>query len=125
MEIKAGLKASSEEIVSESRCALNVGSGDLMVYATPSLAALMENAAMRAVADALPEGATTVGSMISTSHLRPTPVGGHVTATAELVEVEGRKLTFAVSAEDERGPIGEGNHVRFVVDRERFLSKLR
>ncbi|MBP3332326.1 MAG: thioesterase family protein [Tidjanibacter sp.] len=125
MELKTGLTASSVEQVTENKCAVNVGSGDLMVYATPSMAALMENAAMKAVAEALPEGSTTVGSLISTSHMKPTPVGATVTATAELVQVEGRKLVFKIFAEDQNGPIGEGEHVRFVVDRERFMAKLK
>ncbi len=125
MELKTGLTASSVEQVTENKCAVNVGSGDLMVYATPSMAALMENAAMKAVAEALPEGSTTVGSLISTSHVKPTPVGGTVTAKAELVQVEGRKLVFKIFAEDQNGPIGEGEHVRFVVDRERFMAKLK
>ncbi|MBR6830804.1 MAG: thioesterase family protein [Tidjanibacter sp.] len=125
MELKTGLTASSVEQVTENKCAVNVGSGDLMVYATPSMAALMENAAMKAVSEALPEGSTTVGSLISTSHMKPTPVGATVTAKAELVQVEGRKLVFKIFAEDQNGPIGEGEHVRFVVDRERFMAKLK
>ena len=124
MELKIGLTAVSVEQVTEAKCAVNVGSGDLMVYATPSMATLMENAAMKAVAEALPEGATTVGSLISTSHMKPTPIGRTVTAKAELIEIEGRKLTFSISASDHNGVIGEGKHVRFIVDRERFLSKL-
>lgn len=101
-----------------------LGSGDMEVLATPAMVALMENAAMLAVAPALPEGSTTVGSMIETSHLRPTGPGKAVRATATLVEVDGRRLTFDVRAEDEAGTIGQGRHVRYVVDRARFLSKL-
>ena len=94
------------------------------VFATPAMVALMENAAMLAVRDHLPEGSATVGTQISTSHLKASPLGASITASAELIEVDGRRLTFAVKAWDEKGTIGEGTHTRFVVDRERFLSKL-
>ena len=94
------------------------------VFATPALVALMENAAMHAVQPALPEGSTTVGAMIQTTHLKHSGLGEEVTDTAELTEVEGRKLTFKVSASDRKGLVGEGTHIRYIVDRERFLSKL-
>jgi predicted thioesterase len=94
------------------------------VFATPALVALMENAAMNAVKPVLPEGSTTVGAMIQTSHLKPSGLNEEVTATAELTEIEGRKLTFKVSASDSKGLVGEGIHIRYIVDRERFLSKL-
>ena len=99
--------------------------GDMEVFATPALVALMENAAMNAVKSALPEGSTTVGAMIQTSHIKPSAVGETVKATAVLQEVDGRKLTFSVSAVDSQGAVGEGTHVRYVVDRERFLAKLK
>ena len=86
--------------------------------------ALMENAAMRCVADELDAGSTTVGGQISSSHLKPTGLGHTVTATAELIAVEGRKLKFRISASDEEGLIGEGEHLRFVVGRERFMQKV-
>ncbi len=124
MELQKGLRAVSSEMVEESKCAVNVGSGDLMVYATPAMTALMENAAMKAVAAALPDGSTTVGSSISVSHVKPSPVGRVITAAAVLQQVDGRKLTFSVSASDTQGVIGEGTHVRYIVDREKFLSKL-
>ena len=88
------------------------------------MVALMENAAMQAVAAALPEGSATVGTQMNTSHIKASPLGATITASAVLTEVEGRKLTFAVKAWDDKGVIGEGEHTRFVVDRERFLSKL-
>lgn len=85
----------------------------------------MENAAMKAVAPVLEQGATTVGSEINTSHIKPSPIGATVSATATLVAVEGRKLTFDVEARDEVGLIGKGTHVRFIVDAERFMAKLK
>ena len=96
----------------------------MAVLATPAMVALMENAAMLAVALKLEEGETTVGSMISTSHLKPSKVGATVSAIAELVEVDGRKLSFKISAYEGDKLIGEGEHVRFIVNREKFLSKL-
>ena len=110
--------------VTEGNTAEFIGSGDMAVLATPAMVALMENAAMLAVANHLAEGETTVGSMISTSHLKPSKIGSHVMADAELVEVEGRKLTFKVKAYDGETLIGEGERIRFVVNREKFLAKL-
>lgn len=118
------IRHTSELKVEEKHLAMNVGSGDLPVLATPMMMALMENAAMLAVAPHLPEGSTTVGGHIESSHLRPTPLGGVVRATATLTKEEGRKLTFHIIAEDENGVVGEGEHLRFVVDKERFLAKL-
>ena len=123
--LEKGLKAQSEVQVTSERIAATMGSGDLSVFATPSMVALMENAAMRAVAASLPEGSTTVGALINTTHVKPSKVGATITAQAELVAVEGRKLTFRVSAHDEQGEIGSGEHVRYVVDREQFMAKLQ
>lgn len=114
---------STVEVVS-ANTAVALGSGDMEVFATPALVALMENAAMNAVGDELPEGTTTVGAMIQTSHIKPSAIGETVKATAVLQEIDGRKLTFSVSAADSQGTVGEGIHVRYVVDRERFLAKL-
>lgn len=122
MEI--GLKHESTTVVSAANTAATLGSGDMYVFATPAMVALMENAAMLAVKDHLPEGSATVGTQINTSHLKASPLGATITASAELTAVDGRRLTFAVKAWDEKGIIGEGSHTRFVVDRERFLSKL-
>ena len=122
--LEIGLKYESQTIVSGSNTALALGSGDMEVFATPAMVALMENAAMKAVAASLDEGASTVGVEMNTSHIKASALGATITASAELTEVEGRKLTFAVKAWDEKGTIGEGVHTRFVVDRERFLSKL-
>ena len=122
--MEVGLKYESTVVVSPSNTAATMGSGDMYVFATPAMVALMENAAMLAVAAHLPEGSASVGTQMNTSHIKASPLGATITASAELTEVEGRKLTFAVKAWDEKGTIGEGVHTRFVVDRERFLSKL-
>ena len=89
-----------------------------------AMVALMENAAMLAVAEHLPEGSTTVGAMINTSHVKPSPIGDTIKTTAVLTDIEGRKLTFSIKAEDSKGIIGEAMHVRYIVDREKFMSKL-
>ncbi len=122
--LEKGLSATSKVVVSVANTACTMGSGDLEVFATPAMVALMENAAMKAVAAALPDGSTTVGSEMNCSHIKPSKVGATITATAVLTEAEGRKLTFTVGASDEQGIIGEGVHTRFVVDRERFMAKL-
>ena len=122
--MQIGKKYTSTMIVEEKHLACNVGSGDLPVFATPMMMALMENAAMLCVADELENGSSTVGGQISSSHLKPTGLGKTVTATAELVSGEGRKLKFKVSASDEGGLIGEGEHLRFIIDKEKFMSKV-
>ena len=101
-----------------------MGSGDMPVLATPAMMALMENAAMLAVVDELPEGCTTVGGHIESSHLRPSKIRDKVSATAEVTKVEGKKIEFKVSAYSGETLLGEGTHLRFVVDRKRFISKL-
>lgn len=122
--LEIGLKYESVVEVTSANSAKTMGSGDMDVFATPSMVALMENAAMKCVADKLPEGSATVGVEISTSHIKASKLGAVITASATLVEVDGRRLTFEVKAWDADGDIGKGKHVRFIVDREKFLSKL-
>ena len=123
--MEKGLTYTSKETVRIENIAKTVGSGDLEVFATPAMAALMENAAMNAVASELPEGSTTVGSLISTTHNRPSGLGEEISSTATLEEVEGRKLTFSIVASDSKGIIGEAKHIRYIVDREKFMSKVK
>ena len=119
-----GLRHSSQLTVNEAVTAIKMGSGDMAVLATPAMMALMENAAMLAVADYLPEGCTTVGGHISASHLKPSKVGDTVTATATVIRVEGKRIEFKVEAHCGDTLLGEGTHLRFIVDREKFLSRL-
>lgn len=123
--LEKGLSAQSRTTVTAANTAATMGSGDLEVFATPSMVALMEHAAMTAVAAALPAGATTVGAEMNVTHIKPSGLGAEITATAVLTGVEGRKLTFNVGARDAEGMIGEGVHVRYVVDREIFMAKVR
>lgn len=122
--LETGLTHTSSLTVTEVLTAKAMGSGDLPVLATPAMMALMENAAMTAVAPELPEGSTTVGGHIESSHLKPTPVGAEVKAEATLTKIDGRKLYFTVKAMQGDTVIGEGTHLRFIVDREKFMSKL-
>ena len=122
--LQEGLTHTSQLKVTESVLAISMGSGDLPVLATPAMMALMENAAMLAVAPHLPEGSTTVGGHIAASHVKPTPIGETVTATAIVVKVDGKKIEFEVKAHCGDILLGEGSHLRFIVDREKFMSRL-
>ena len=122
--IKNGLKHTSYLTVTDAVTAIAMGSGDMPVLATPAMMALMENAAMLAIAEALPEGCTSVGGHIESSHLRPSKIGETVTAIAEVTKVDGKKVEFKVAAYSGDTLLGEGTHRRFVVDKERFMSKL-
>lgn len=122
MKLSLGMKYVSETVVGEENTAVTMGSGDLPVFATPAMVALMENAAMNVVASCLSDEQTTVGGHISVVHLAPTKMGESVRAEAELMAVEGRKLTFGVRAFQGEKLIGEGTHDRFVVDRDRFMK---
>lgn len=122
-EIKTGLCATAENCVTNENTAITVGSGSLEVFATPMMTALMEKAAAAAIAQCMENDETTVGTMLNITHVSATPVGMKVKAFAEVTEVNGREITFNVSAEDESGKIGEGTHKRFVVFGEKFMSK--
>lgn len=123
--LEKGLSAQSRTTVATENTAAAMGSGDLEVFATPAMVALMENAAMTAVAPALSEGSTTVGAEMNVTHIKPSGAGAQITATAVLTQVEGRKLTFNVGARDAEGMIGEGVHIRYIVDREKFMAKVK
>lgn len=123
MTLETGLSYTAVTHVASENCAAAVGSGDLEVFATPAMAALMEKAAMLAVAESLPEGSTTVGCALDITHSKPTPVGLQVAATATLTHIDGRTLSFDVEARDSNGIIGSGRHVRVIVDRKRFTAK--
>lgn len=124
-KLKSGLKGRATVEVTKENTALAMGSGDMEVFATPGLVALMEAAATEALEGKLPEGATTVGSQINASHLRPSLVGASIVAEAEVKEVQGRRVTFRIVAKEGKITVGEASHVRFVVDREQFLSGIK
>ena len=124
MEIAVGMKGQTTNLVEREDTAYEVGSGSLLVYATPCMVALMEGAACEAIAAELPEEKTSVGIELNISHLAATPVGLEVTATAEVTAVEGNIITFRLEAFDEKGKIGEGTHKRAIVTSQRFLDKV-
>ena len=123
MSLTVGSKGRAEALVTEDKTAAAVGSGLVPVFATPYMVALMENAAVNAVQAGLEAGQGTVGTRLEVTHDAATPVGMKVWAEAELTAVDGRKLTFAVTAFDDAGPIGKGVHQRFVIQNEKFLAK--
>ena len=121
--LEVGLKGSFQVKVTDENTARTMKSGDLDVFATPALVAALEAASVDAVSKELEEGCTTVGIKICVDHTAPSVLGMTVTATAELIEVSGRQLTFRVSAYDEKGVIGEGEHKRCIINSERFMTK--
>ena len=122
--MKNKIEYTSQKTVREYDTAQSVGSGTLPVFATPMMVALMENAAMKAAEQLLQEGESTVGSELNIKHIRPTAIGEEVSATAVLTAQEGRKLTFSVVATDKNETIGEGTHVRYIINIEKFMSKI-
>ena len=124
MEITVGMKGEVSTLVEREDTAYEVGSGSLLVYATPCMVALMEGAACEAIVDALPEEKTSVGTLLNISHLSATPVGLEVRAEAIVTEVDGNTVTFQVTAYDEAGKIGEGTHKRAIITSQRFLDKV-
>ena len=123
MNVTVGMKGTAENLCEKEDTALEVGSGSLLVYATPCMAALMEGAACAAIEDGLSEGETTVGIELNLKHTAATPVGLEVRAEAEVTAVDGNTITFQLTAYDEAGKIGEGTHKRVVVSTQRFLDK--
>ena len=123
MEITVGMKGEAISCVEREDTAKEVGSGSLLVYATPCMVALMEGAACEAIADAIPEDKTTVGIELNIVHTAATPVGLDVRAEAEVTAVEKNIITFCVTAYDETGKIGEGTHKRAIVPVQKFLDK--
>ena len=123
MSIEVGMKGRAETVVVRENTAQAVGSGLVPVFATPCMIALMENAAVSAVQAALAPDEGTVGTRLNVTHDAATPIGMRVWAEAEVTAMEGRKLTFAVSAYDEVEKIGGGTHERFIIKPERFLLK--
>ncbi|EGD47754.1 thioesterase superfamily protein [Ruminiclostridium papyrosolvens DSM 2782] len=123
MDLKVGITGSTEVLVSEANTAKTMGSGSLDVFATPAMIALMEKAASMTVQNYIDEDSSTVGTMINIKHIAATPIGMNVTAKAELVEIEGKRLVFSVEAFDGKDKIGEGQHERFIIKAEKFIAK--
>ena len=123
MEITVGMKGEVSTLVEREDTAKEVGSGDLLVYATPCMVALMEGAACEAIAACLSDSQTTVGTALNIEHISATPVGLEVRAEATVTEVAGKVITFDVHAFDEAGEIGKGTHKRVIINSQKFLEK--
>ena len=123
MPIEVGLKGRAETIVTAENTAQAIGSGLVPVFGTPYMIALMENAAVNAIQPCLAEDEGSVGTLLQVEHTSATPIGLKVWSNCEVTAVDGKKVTFAVTAFDEAGEIGHGTHERFIIKPERFLTK--
>ena len=123
MAVEIGIQGLAEALVEEADTAKTVGSGDLLVYATPCMVALMEGAAYESIAPYLAEGESSVGTKMEVTHLSATPVGMSVRAEYVVTAVDGRKVTFSITAYDEAGEIGKAIHERVIIKADRFLEK--
>ncbi|RKD20933.1 Thioesterase superfamily [Caminicella sporogenes DSM 14501] len=123
--LKLGMSAEVEKIVTENDTASAFGSGKVLVFATPMMIGIMENAALKAVDPHLPEEHATVGIHLDVKHMAATPVGMKVKAKAELIEINGKKLKFKVEAFDEKEKIGEGYHTRYIINIPKFLENTK
>lgn len=123
MSLEIGIKGRAETVVTAQNTADAVGSGLVPVFATPYMVALMENAAVNALTPHIDEGQGSVGTHLDISHDAATPIGMKVWAEAELTVVNGKALTFSVTAYDETGVIGKGTHNRFIINVDKFLAK--
>jgi fluoroacetyl-CoA thioesterase len=122
--IQLGAVGEQVTTVTEALTARHLGSGGLAVYATPAMIALMEAAAVAAIDSHLPQGQASVGTALDVKHLAATPLGGEVRARAEVTGVDGRRVTLRVEAWDAHEKIGEGTHVRYVIDVARFTRRV-
>lgn len=122
---KEGSSIIKEAKVTENDTALKMGSGDLEVYATPAMIALMENTAKSLVIDELPIGYTTVGIEMNVKHIKASPLGANIKCNAVLIKVDGKKLFFDVEANDDQGTIGNGSHIRYVVNSDDFMKRIK
>ena len=123
--MKIGLKGRAETVVCCDNVAAKIGSGDQEVFATPWMIGLMEEAAQSSLLPYLEEGQSSVGTHLDVSHDSATPLGMKVWAESELIAIEGRKLSFEVAAYDECGLIGKGRHERFIINKDKFMSKVK
>ncbi len=123
--METGITGLQEEIVTEEKAAESMGSGELPVYATPAMIALIEKTAWMSVAGELEEGQGTVGTKLAVEHVSASPLGAHITCKTTLVGVDRRRLLFSVEVSDDAGIIGQGTHERFIVDNEKFLTKAK
>ena len=122
--MQIGKSATVSTIVSEKNTAKAVGSGSLEVFATPMMIALMEQAACECLAESLEPGQTSVGTVVNVGHTEASPIGAIITATATIVEINVREISFVVSASCGENSIGKGTHTRVIINTEKFISKV-
>lgn len=123
--LKEGTSIVEESIVTENETAIKMGSGDLEVYATPAMIALMENVAKSSVINELPNGYTTVGIDMNVKHIKASLVGANIKCKATLLKVDGKKLFFDLEASDDKGIIGMGSHIRYIVNASNFMENTK
>lgn len=123
--LELGVCGSQEIIVDETVSAKKAASGEMDVFGTPFVIALMEQTADKSVRPYLPSGSATVGTMVNIKHLVATPMGMKACGKSELIEIDGRRLTFKVEVYDEVGLVAEGTHERFIIDKEKFMDKVQ
>ena len=124
MDLKVGITGEAQDQVTGKNTASSMGSGGIDVYATPAMIALMEKAAAITVQPYLPEGSSTVGTMVNIKHIAATPVGMNITAKAELIEVNEKRLIFKIEAYDDKEKIGEGTHERYIIAIDKFIARV-
>ena len=124
MELKEGIEKELEIIITPKDTALAYGSGLVEVFATPAMIALMEKTSLQLVASYLSEGENTVGTEVCVKHIKATPLGKRVQSYAQLIKVEGKKLSFKVEAFDEKGLIGTGTHIRYIINEKKFMDSI-
>jgi len=123
--IKCGIEHTITITVTEKDTAARYGSGLIEVFATPAMVALMENTAQSSVLPFLPPGFVTVGIEIHVRHIKATPVGMKVSCKSTLTKIDGKKLSFQITAKDENAEIGSAEHIRYIVDAEKFMDRIR
>ncbi|MCL2847348.1 MAG: thioesterase family protein [Firmicutes bacterium] len=123
--ITLGVCGEVSTVVTHNNTAIALGSGDLPVFSTPSMIALMEEASAKLLQTFLEDSASSVGTAVNIEHLSASGLGVAITATAKIQEIDGRKVVFIVTAKDENNEIGRGVHTRFIIDKAKFLAKLK
>lgn len=124
-EIKIGLVREAEITVNQEMTADHIGSGSLQVFATPAMVAFVEQVCRKMADERLPEGQSTVGIRVDVRHLAPTPLGGQVRLRAEITAFDGRQIEYKVNLWDETELVGEANHIRAIIDEDRFLKRVQ
>ena len=125
MDLRPGLSGEAELVVGEEHTAPRVGSGKVRVLATPVMINLFEAAALAAIEHLLPAGYQSLGTHLDVRHIAATPVGMKVSASARVTRVDGRTVSFALEAHDEKDLIGEGSHERVVVNVAKFDARVQ